>query len=73
MTPVEARKKWCHKTVQYLSAFTDTGLVVKEGPSRCLATDCMAWRQNIHPMNRGKLTDDEIRGYCGLAGKPGHG
>ena len=60
----EARERWCYMTLG-------------TNRSKCLASDCMAWRwAEYTPRGYGnegsELTDrpEERRGFCGLAGLP---
>ena len=80
MTEDEARQKWCpsvreiaamsnyelpSNTVMYNPSTQVAGNRLPDGNmSKCIASDCMAWRWEDGPM------DDELHGYCGLAGKP---
>jgi hypothetical protein len=71
----EAKAKWCpmvrHSTTDTkglgVPAYNRYGLSSKaiSNPetSRCIASDCMMWREISVGEQKGK-------GYCGLAGKP---
>lgn len=76
MTEDEARKKWCPMVRTGLTA----GMAVNhhvgsshDSPqagdvhdeTRCIASDCMMWRQY---KTAGCGPDDHASGYCGLAG-----
>jgi hypothetical protein len=74
MTEGEAKTKFCHRTLA--SVWDDAGAsyTVTHG-SRCLASDCMAWRWHPNwgesPENPAACTElPPIEGYCGLAGRP---
>lgn len=46
---------------------------VTSAPTRCLGSDCMAWRWQLSPSARGvdrQMDDDRTLGYCGKAGRP---
>lgn len=80
-TEAEARKCWCpFMRVPFSSIVDGLGIAVAvnnaktaddEGLTRCIASECMAWRWT------GEFKDDpevkfvkDATGYCGLAGKP---
>jgi hypothetical protein len=68
MNEADARKLWCPFTrVAHLEGMAvNRKAKIDRSPikdeTRCLASDCMAWRWE---------TDAIFNGYCGLAGKPG--
>ena len=79
MTEDEAKTKWCPfvrvsiatggqdtYAVNRIAKLDDKDLVGNTPGTRCIASECMAWRWNPegHIPNKGK------QGYCGLAGKP---
>ena len=76
MTEEEARKKWCpHGRVRSSSsAYNRSENYAVDGPSKCIASDCMAWRWVKDPLiafvANGKPVPDYKgeHGYCGLAG-----
>ena len=55
MTEDEAKTKWCPVKPQMT----------------CLGSLCMAWRQTSATYFNPAISDGPVRGYCGLAGKPG--
>ena len=62
MTEDEARAKRCHLTMSDWYRRTPAGTPLNDlhvGVTRCIASDCMAWR-----------TVSVSDGYCGLAGEP---
>ena len=60
----QARTKWC--------PYARTDLGCNWSNTRCIASDCMAWRW--YKDNRDEIgmceMDAPERGYCGLSGKP---
>lgn len=76
MTEQEATKKWCPHGRVYSSsgAYNRTETRVVDGPSRCIASNCMAWRWIKDPLidfvTKGESLPDykSEHGYCGLAG-----
>jgi hypothetical protein len=76
MTENEARKKWCPHGRVYSSngAFNRTENRAVDGPSKCIASDCMAWRWIKDPLiefvANGQPVPDYTgeHGYCGLSG-----
>ena len=56
MTEAEAKTKWCHRTM----------LPQPADWSRCVGSDCMAWRWNTD--RDPALETIEWDGFCGLAG-----
>ena len=81
MTEDEARKKWCPMAriasdpEDASSAYNrnpDAEGVIQNG-SRCIASDCMMWRDTNSSENearRVKGLSSQREGFCGLAGKP---
>ena len=77
LTEDEARQKWCPHARVPLAAdgYTGnrmddtTGAIVPEFGSRCIASQCMAWRWASLPVAD---TDDNPaeKGYCGAFGRP---
>lgn len=74
----EARKKWCpfgpthHTPPEKMGGYdvANTEVDVPKSRSRCIATACMAWREEAgQPTGRGYATYSGD-GYCGLVGKP---
>jgi len=67
MTESEARKKWCPFAVPF---GTEGGTRAKDGsftePTRCLASECMAWRWGIE----GYEGECVGAGFCGMASAP---
>jgi hypothetical protein len=76
MTEDEASRKWCpHGRVHNAQgAYNRTDSTVSSGPSRCVASNCMAWRWVKDPLvafvaNEQTIVDKTSEhGYCGLAG-----
>jgi hypothetical protein len=75
MTEEEAKKKWCPMVrtgltmgmaVNHHVDMTPGGQGVHD-ETRCIASDCMMWRQYVVPI--GKKDEFAAGGYCGLAGK----
>ncbi len=68
MTEADARRKICCGGISMADAIATTHEApgFAYAPTRCFASECMAWRWErlvpIHP----DLND----GYCGLAGRP---
>lgn len=78
-TEGEARKCWC-PMYRAIAAGNATDIEIydnrvpafSEGAGRCIASECMAWRQ-YEPATCDVETGKEVHpatGYCGLAGKP---
>jgi len=70
MTEDEARQKWC--PMHRVATGDDmrwTNRDTSDSQSRCIASDCMAWRVY---RQEDQYAGDIIPalGYCGLAGKP---
>lgn len=70
MTEDEAKKKWCPLVRYKFSSESDRPSCnrdifskgVMEDGTRCIASECMAWRWRV----------DYDNGYCGAFGLPGH-
>jgi len=85
LTEEEAKTKWCPFS-RYGEFYEDEPHALNPIPCRCIANDCMAWRQEIRAFNvalnrflvPGETYSslDRIdhrpsgRGFCGLAGSP---
>jgi len=66
MTEDTAREKLCPVRSQpYLNSFDG---YYRECTSKCVASDCMAWRESPVPASAERM--DVSYGYCGLAGDP---
>lgn len=70
MTEDEAKTKWCPHALEldtYSETVAHNRFTDGEPVSKCIGSECMAWRKT-------KLDDmrvlGERTGYCGLAGKP---
>jgi hypothetical protein len=76
MTIEEARKKWCpHMRVMFQSdkSHPVANRDFLDGYKRCecIAEDCMMWRgASVHHYTTSDPGHFEIKGYCGLAGRP---
>lgn len=76
MTEEEARTKWCPHGRVYSSIgpYNRTEIRAADGPSRCIASNCMAWRwakdELVDFVSNGKSIPGykSENGYCGLAG-----
>jgi len=63
-TKTQALTTWCHITLGLGHANSHRTPEQQDGPTMCVADNCMAWRW-------ARLSLDEPqKGYCGLAGKP---
>ena len=86
MTEDEAKTKWCPfvrfttpyaaKAVDFIATSVDEHWSNRIDDSRCIASDCMAWRWLNNKRtefdehgNSFTTSVDPIHGYCGLAGK----
>lgn len=77
MTEEEARTKWCPFGRVYSpnGAYNRTETTAAAGPSRCIASNCMAWRwikdpvTNLFTFGKELPSYEGEHGYCGLAGK----
>ena len=90
MTEDEARTKWCPHArlltaserdrvepglpVGYNRHPSTVGVIF--GAARCLASDCMAWRWSVTPIEAERANADErnsvkavATGFCGMAGR----
>lgn len=70
-TEAEARTKWCpfaRREGDYLSRQPVNRPV--DNNSRCLASQCMAWRWTTEPLDT-RYRQETGQGFCGLAGKVG--
>ncbi len=68
MTEDEAKTKWCPYQGVGVKADSKAG-----ARSRCIASDCMAWRTSHTTDSAGGrvvMTCKDGHGFCGLAGKP---
>lgn len=67
VTEEKAKTKWCpFARVRDAGASGVTSVNFTNGKTiKCLASDCMAWREDTRFGEPGKHP-----GYCGLAGKP---
>lgn len=71
MTEEEAKARWCpFVRVGMYGLNSSTGqnrgiAMATPGTINCIASACMAWRQEIITMPA-----PSINGFCGLAGKP---
>ena len=66
MIEQEARQKWCPFAANKLHDNR-----IDPDMARCIASDCMAWRQTYHVPPGDPYHDPEVDliGFCGLAGK----
>lgn len=73
LNEAEARTKWCpHVRVEgnnRLHNAVTGGFSNEDTAFRCVAHDCMAWREHHLKFTHGDA-DAVIHGYCGLSGKP---
>ena len=82
MTEEEAKKKWCAHMFPYMdgqkssghNCYADDYETRHTDATKCMASDCMAWRwHGVKINNRYKQETEWVHsddGYCGLAGKP---
>lgn len=76
MTEEEARKKWCPAGRVYHSngSYNRTEARAVDGPCKCIASDCMAWRWVKDPLINFVMNGEPVpdykgeHGYCGLSG-----
>lgn len=59
LTEKEAKEKWCPYTYRWVTE-------EKRLTTRCIASECMAWRWGKFETEG---TENTTKGYCGLAGK----
>lgn len=79
MTEEDAKTKWCpfvrHQSLEEYGASNRAGKFNDDGVgydsdniwNKCVGSACMAWRTE-HFIDEKRMPD--VRGYCGLAGKP---
>ena len=76
MTEDNAKQKWCpmvRDLTAQQSGMTDSpynrlaGCI--EESTKCIASDCMMWREAPEGYNGHNQTEIEQGGYCGLGGK----
>jgi hypothetical protein len=74
MTGIEAKKKVCpaRSLMIGLLFVAKREIVGSDSPDKCIGSNCMMWRY-VHPeylIVEDKKDDEQLNGYCGLAGKP---
>ncbi|MEE9158925.1 MAG: hypothetical protein V3U60_11125 [Gammaproteobacteria bacterium] len=79
MTEDEAKTKWCPFA---RVVFEDSGMMgnrlyvqsagvqIWDCGSRCIGSECMAWRRTRHDDSLHNESGKSYDGFCGLAGKP---
>ena len=81
-TEAEARKCWCPfgRVAMLEDKMLQTGMPAfnrvaeaararhSDAATMCIASECMAWRWDGEPIS--ELNHPNMRGHCGLAGKP---
>ena len=79
MTEEEAKTKWCPMVRHYAVGEGDHSSNRMDMSTRCLGSECMAWRWLTPPGTTVQVptssglyqaTTSPGNGYCGMAGKP---
>jgi hypothetical protein len=63
MTEDEAKTKWC-------PAMAKESINRRDGKETCIGSACMAWRWKMTWDETGTGVEENVHGYCGLAGEP---
>ena len=71
MTEDQAKQKWCpmYRFIPTNGSNGDNRVrSIQNTKANCIASDCMAWRTSIDPVDAA-IAEVDPDGYCGLAGK----